>query len=209
LRALERCRACPRLARYLDELRLVHPGYHCRPVASWGRASARLLLVGLAPGLHGANRSGRPFTGDSSGTFLFGALARAGFVTSPDPRQARLRDLRITNAVRCVPPGNRPMAAEVHQCSKFLSAELAELWRPRMRRPRAVVALGRIAHEAVGLALAARLPAFVHGQTVRLEAGLMLFDTYHPSRQNTNTGRLTEPMLDAVLERAKAHLSSS
>jgi uracil-DNA glycosylase len=208
LRALESCRACPRLAEYLDALSGTHPDYHCRPVGSWGRASARLLLVGLAPGLHGANRTGRPFTGDSSGTFLFAALARAGFVSSPDPQQARLRDLRITNAVRCVPPGNRPVAAEIHQCSDFLAAELAELWRPQMRRPRAVVALGRIAHEAVGLALAARLPDFAHGQTVPLGANLMLFDTYHPSRQNTNTGRLTEPMLDAVLERAKAHLYS-
>jgi uracil-DNA glycosylase len=205
---LETCRACPRLARHLDELRERYPDYHCRPVAAWGRPSARLLVVGLAPGLHGANRTGRPFTGDASGTFLFAALARAGFVTSPDPQRARLLDVRITNAVRCLPPANRPVAAEIRRCSGYLAAELALLWQPRMRRPRGVLALGRLAHEAIGLALGTRLPEFAHGQAVALAAGLVLFDSYHPSRQNTNTGRLTASMLDAVLERTKVHLYS-
>jgi uracil-DNA glycosylase len=205
---LESCRACPRLARHLDEVRESHPDYHCGPVASWGRSTARLLVVGLAPGRHVANRTGRPFTGDASGTFLFAALSRGGFVTSPDPHRARLRDIRITNAVRCLPPGNRPVADEITRCSGYLADELAELWQPRMRHPRGVLALGRLAHGAIGIALGLRLPEFAHGQAITLEAGLTLFDTYHPSRQNTNTGRLTAPMLDAVLERVRAHLYS-
>jgi uracil-DNA glycosylase len=208
LQPLETCRACPRLARHLDGLRARHPDYHFRPVAAWGRTTARLLLVGLAPGLHGANRTGQPFTGDASGTFLFAALARAGFVTSPDPSRARLLDLRITNAVRCLPPGNRPLPDEIRRCSGYLAAEIADLWQPRMRKPRCVVALGRLAHDAIGLALGTRLPPFVHGQSVCIGGGLLLVDSYHPSRQNTNTGRLTEPMLDAVMERARAHLYS-
>lgn len=186
----------------------MHPRYYCRPVPAWGRSAARLLVVGLAPGMHGANRTGRPFCGDASGTFLFASLARAGFVTSEDPMRARLRDLRITNAVRCLPPGNRPVMAEVRRCSDFLAAELAELWQPSMRKPRCVLALGHLAHDAVALALGARLPPFRHGQEATLEPGLMLLDSYHPSRQNTNTGRLTAAMLDAVLERAKGHLYS-
>ncbi|MFU8817561.1 MAG: uracil-DNA glycosylase family protein [Pseudomonadales bacterium] len=208
MRPLEGCRACPRLARHLDGLRRIHPDYHCRPVPAWGRPTARLLVVGLAPGLHGANRTGRPFSGDASGVFLFAALARAGFVTSAEPMQARLRDLRITNAVRCLPPGNRPAMDEVRRCSGFLAAELAELWRPGMRRPRCVLALGHLAHAGLSMALGRRLPPFQHGQALPLEPGLLLLDSYHPSRQNTNTGRLTAAMLDAVMERAKGHLYS-
>jgi uracil-DNA glycosylase len=208
LQPLETCTACPRLARHLDELRARYPSYHCRPVAAWGRPTARLLLVGLAPGLHGANRTGQPFTGDASGTFLFAALAGAGFVTCADPSRARLLDLRITNAVHCLPPGNRPLPDEIRRCSRYLAAEIADLWQPRVRRPRCIVALGRLAHDAIGLALGIRLPAFVHGQGVCIDHRLLLIDSYHPSRQNTNTGRLTGPMLDAVMERARAHLYS-
>lgn len=202
------CRACPRLAGHLAALRDQYPDYHCKPVAPWGRPDARLLIVGLAPGMHGANRTGRPFTGDASGIFLFGALARAGFASSPVPAAAGLRNTRITNAVRCLPPGNRPVAGEVQRCSVYLRHELEELWRPRVRRPRCVLALGRIAHDAVGLALERRLPAFAHGQAAALAPGLLFLDTYHPSRQNTNTGRLTAAMLDAVLARARSHLYS-
>ena len=203
------CRACPRLARHLDEIRQQHPDYYCRPVVPWGRRSARLLIVGLAPGRLGANRTGRPFTGDASGTFLFEALKQAGFATSADPFTASLVNARITNAVRCLPPGNLPKSEEVRRCSGYLAHELCELWRPRSRQPRCILALGRIAHDAVGVALAQRLPAFVHGGTVQPAPGLLLLDTYHPSRQNTNTGRLTAAMLGAVLARAASHLAGS
>lgn len=202
------CRACPRLARHLDALGKVYPDYHCRPVAPWGSSGARLLIVGLAPGMHGANRTGRPFTGDASGTFLFGALARAGFASSAEPARAALRNCRITNAVRCLPPGNRPQAAEVQRCSAYLRHEIDELWRRPMRLPRCLLALGRIAHDAVGLALNRRLPGFRHGSAVELEPGLLLVDTYHPSRQNTNTRRLTADMLDTVLAQVRGHLYS-
>lgn len=203
------CRACPRLARHLDHVRQQHPGYYCGPVKPWGRKDARLLIVGLAPGMHGANRTGRPFTGDASGYFLFEALARAGFASSPDPFQARLINTRITNAVRCLPPGNRPTTAEVHRCAGYLSHELLELWRPRMLRERCVLALGRIAHSSIGIAMNRTISRFKHGNVERLGQSLLLLDTYHPSRQNTNTGRLTKMMLDAVLERASSYLRSA
>ncbi|MEZ5560507.1 MAG: uracil-DNA glycosylase [Pseudomonadales bacterium] len=210
------CRKCPRLARYLDEVRCAHPEYHCAPVAAWGRADARLLIVGLAPGLHGANRTGRPFTGDASGTFLFRALARHGFASGADAAQASLLGARITNAVKCVPPGNRPTAAELGNCRGYLSAELAQLWHPSVRRPRCVLALGHVAHRAVVAALPDELwgthpvrpapPVFGHGAQHRLAPALWVVDTYHPSRQNTNTGRLTAAMLDRVLARVAALL---
>lgn len=205
-RRLRGCRACPRLAAHLDRVRDRHPDYYCAPVPPWGSRGARLLIVGLAPGLHGANRTGRPFTGDASGLFLFAALARAGFASSAEPAVARLGDVRITNAVRCLPPGNRPSADEVARCSGFLNHELRELWWPRARRPRCVLALGRIAHDAVGRALDRRLAPFGHGRSEQLAPGLLLLDTYHPSRQNTNTGRLSAAMLDAVLAAARRHL---
>ena len=109
---LSACRACPRLAAHLATVREAHPDYHCQPVGAWGSPRARLLIVGLAPGLHGANRCGQPFTGDASGAFLFAALSRSGFASDPDPARARLRNVRITNAVKCLPPGNRPLAAD-------------------------------------------------------------------------------------------------
>jgi uracil-DNA glycosylase family 4 len=194
------CRACPRLAAHLDEIREAHPDYHARPVPAWGSRQARLLMVGLAPGMHGANRTGRPFTGDASGTFLFAALARCGLSSDPDPNLARLKNLRITNAVKCLPPGNRPNAAELECCAGFLRREIAELWTPTTRKPRCVMALGHLAHQAVGVALNKRLPQFRHGQIIPVEPNLWVADSYHPSRQNTNTGRLTAAMLDEVLK---------
>lgn len=205
---MSECRACPRLVQHLESVAARFPGYHCRPVRPRGPRDARLLIVGLAPGMHGANRTGRPFAGDASGIFLFDALARAGFASSADPFTARLVRARITNAVRCLPPGNRPAADEVRRCSGYLAHELAELWRPGVRRTRVVLALGRIAHEAIGLALGRRLPAFRHGAEVELAPGFVSLDTYHPSRQNTNTGRLTAAMLDRVLQRAAEHLTA-
>jgi len=203
---MAQCRACPRLARHLDAVRDEYPDYHAAPVGPWGRASARLLIVGLAPGKHGANRTGRPFTGDASGAFLFASLARAGFASAADPNVAALRGVRITNAVRCLPPGNRPGAAEVARCRGYLNHELRELWWPRARKPRCVLALGRIAHEAVGRALELDTVPFGHGAEQELVPGLLLIDTYHPSRQNTNTGRLTRRMLDAVVGRVRQYL---
>ncbi len=206
---MKECRACPRLAKHLDAVRQVHPDYYALPVGPRGRTDARLLIVGLAPGLHGANRTGRPFTGDASGYFLFEALARAGFASGADPFTATLRDARITNAVRCLPPGNRPTAAEVRRCSAYLACELEELWRPAVRKPRCILTLGRIAHQAAGIALDRRLPAFQHGAEVEVAAGLWLLDTYHPSRQNTNTRRLTAEMLEGVLRRVRDRLGGS
>ncbi len=203
------CRACSRLAAHLDAVRRDRPDYYALPVPPGGRANARLLIVGLAPGMHGANRTGRPFTGDASGGFLFAALARAGFASDPDPFAATLRGARITNAVRCLPPANRPTADEIRRCSGYLARELHDLWRPRTRTPRCILALGRIAHQAVGVALGRRLPEFEHGSGVELAPGLLLLDTYHPSRQNTNTGRLTAAMLDRVLARARSNLTST
>ena len=205
---LDSCRACPRLARHLRSVRELHPDYHARPVAAWGSQRARLLVVGLAPGMHGANRTGRPFTGDASGEFLFSALARSGIASTADANTARLKNVRITNAVKCLPPGNRPNAGELRQCSGYLRREMNDLWSPTARRPRCILALGLLAHQAVGIAREQRLPDFRHGQIIQLEHNLWLADTYHPSRQNTNTRRLTAAMLDDVLTLVKGLLRS-
>jgi uracil-DNA glycosylase family 4 len=168
-----------------------------------GSARSKLLMVGLAPGLHGANRTGRPFTGDASGTFLFAALARAGLASDPDPVVARLVNARLTNAVKCLPPQNRPNAAEMEACSGYLREEIDELWSPKVRAARCVLCLGRLAHRSVEIALGQRLPAFRHGLLCEVMPGLWLADSYHPSRQNTNTRRLTTGMFDSVLENVK------
>ncbi|MEQ8861426.1 MAG: uracil-DNA glycosylase [Pseudomonadales bacterium] len=202
------CRACRRLARHLAAVRRDHPDYYCRPVPPLGGTGARALIVGLAPGMHGANRTGRPFSGDASGVFLFRSLARAGFSDSVDPAAAKLCDARITNAVRCLPPGNRPNASELQRCSGYLRVEIDQLWSPRARKPRCIVALGRLAHESVGRALGMRLAPFRHGGEQSLAPGLGLFDSFHPSRQNTNTRRLTEPMLDEVMAAARSFLDA-
>ena len=192
------------------EVREAHPDYHAAPVAAWGSKRARLLLVGLAPGMHGANRTGRPFTGDASGDFLFRALHRAGFASSDRAAEAVLSGCRITNAVKCLPPENRPVAKEIANCAPFLVAELAELRGDRPRKPRVVLCLGRLAHEAVVKVLSTavnrrtvrQLPQFGHGRCTEISPRVYLLDTYHPSRQNTNTGRLTEAMLDEVVTQA-------
>jgi uracil-DNA glycosylase family 4 len=201
------CAACPRLVALRNEVREAHPDYHAAPVAAWGRPDARLLIVGLAPGMHGANRTGRPFTGDASGDFLFDALHRHGFATSADVTRARLNNVRITNAVKCLPPGNRPIAAEVRGCRPYLVAEIAELTSRRPRRNRCLLCLGRLAHEATAAALGASLGAFGHGRVHEIAAHCFVVDTYHPSRQNTNTGRLTRAMLDHVLTDVRRILS--
>jgi len=205
-----RCQKCPRLVALRRQVGVSHPDYHAAPVAAWGSPRARLLLVGLAPGMHGANRTGRPFTGDASGDFLFAALFRARLVTHPDAAQARLRGLRITNAVKCLPPGNRPNARELRSCQPYLMEELAALVGERPRRQRVVVCLGALAHDAVASALGptVAIPSFRHGQCHPIAANVWLLDTYHPSRLNTNTGRLTEAMLDEVLMQATTLLRS-
>lgn len=196
------CPLCPRLRDFRDENRRSFPDWHNAPVPSFGDADARLLIVGLAPGLRGANRTGRPFTGDFAGELLFATLRRFGLAEGDYGREAgdglRLIGCRISNAVRCVPPANRPLPAEVRTCNVFLKDEIAGL--PRLR---GVLALGAIAHDAVLAALdwpRSRF-RFAHGALHRPESGPLLADSYHCSRQNTNTGRLTAAMFEAVFAR--------
>jgi uracil-DNA glycosylase family 4 len=194
------CRDCARLAAYLDHIRARHPGYHARPVAPFGDASARLLVVGLAPGLHGANRTGRPFTGDSAGILLYETLYRFGFASqsraSARDDGMRLTGCRITNAVKCLPPENRPRPDEVTRCNRYLRAELGAL-----PAGGAVLALGHVAHAATlkALALPARAYRFAHGARHALPANLTLYDSYHCSRYNSQTRRLSTAMFHDVV----------
>ena len=193
------CRRCSRLAHFLDEVRKEFPDYFARPVPPFGDAAARLLIVGLAPGMHGANRSGRPFTGDYAGLLLYRTLHKFGFANLSQSMHVddglRLTGCRITNAVKCLPPGNKPAADEVKRCNAYLAAELAVL-----PKDAAVLALGGIAHKAVLMAAGERATKykFVHGAQHRLQCGMTLFDSYHCSRYNTQTRRLTEPMFEQV-----------
>ena len=179
-------------------MRRTHPGWHNGPVPAFGRASASLLIVGLAPGKNGANRSGRPFTGDAAGRLLYPTLIKFGLATGTYAEDRgdglELVDCRVTNAVRCLPPANKPTAAEVTTCRGFLVAEIGAM--PRLR---VILALGRVAHGAVAAALgvAQRDAPFGHGALHTL-GGLTLADSYHCSRYNVNTGRLTVPMFEAV-----------
>jgi uracil-DNA glycosylase family 4 len=193
------CRDCPRLAGFLADVRGKHPDYYARPVAPFGDPRARLVIVGLAPGMHGANRSGRPFTGDFAGILLYATLHKYGFATAPQSvsvdDKLKLIDCRITNAVKCLPPQNKPELAEVKECNKYLAAELAA-----MPKDGAVLALGTIAHQAV-LMTARVKPSqfpFRHGAHHALPNGLALFDSYHCSRYNTQTRRLTAAMFEGV-----------
>lgn len=197
------CRRCLRLATFLDEGRARHPDYHCAPVAPFGDARPRLLIVGLAPGFHGANATGRPFTGDYAGVLLYETLYAFGWASAPvsvsrDDGLA-LRGCRITNAVKCVPPANKPTPAEIATCNDFLRAELDAL------DPGTVVlALGAIAHAAVLRSRGLRAAAyrFGHAAEHRLPDGRRLIDSYHCSRYNTQTRRLTPEMFRAVVGRA-------
>lgn len=197
------CSRCPRLAAFLKDGKREYPGYHCAPVAPFGDANARLIVVGLAPGFHGANASGRPFTGDYAGILLYDTLYRYGFSTAATSVSAndglQLKNVRISNAVKCVPPENKPTPAEIKQCSTFINAELQAL------RPGSIlVALGTIAHTAVLRAFMLRLAdyKFGHGAEHQLPNNHLLLDSYHCSRYNTNTGRLTEAMFHQVFARA-------
>jgi uracil-DNA glycosylase len=197
------CTRCPRLAAFLATTRDRHPDYWARPVPSFGAARARLVIVGLAPGMHGANRTGRPFTGDHAGILLYGTLYQAGLASAPHSKSARdrlrLRNVRIVNSVKCVPPGNKPLPAEIRRCNAYLAEELRML-----RAARVYLALGRVAHEALLLALGeprARY-RFAHGREHSLGAARWLIDSYHCSRYNTATGRLTPGMFRTVVARA-------
>ena len=200
------CPLCPRLKTFRDGWRERQPSWHNAPVASFGAVSARLLIVGLAPGLQGANRTGRPFTGDYAGTLLYETLgtygfARGKFDARPDDG-LELIDARITNAARCVPPENKPTSSEINTCRQFLIATMAEM--PNLT---AIVVLGRIAHDSVCRALGVRLAAtpFGHAAAHTLDK-VALFDSYHCSRYNTNTGVLTPEMFRNVFEKVREYI---
>ncbi|MGH8714748.1 MAG: uracil-DNA glycosylase [Casimicrobiaceae bacterium] len=197
------CRRCPRLAHFLDEVRGAHPEYFCRPVPPFGDFNAHLVIVGLAPGMHGANASSRPFTGDYAGILLYATLHKFGYASRAQSLGAddglALIDARITNAVKCLPPANKPLPAEIRNCKAYLAAELGTL-----PEGAAILALGRIAHDAVLLALRAapRAFPFKHGGEHPLArdggGSVRLFDCYHCSRYNTSTRRLTVTMFEQV-----------
>ena len=195
------CALCPRLVDFRMAQRLAHPDWHNAPVPSFGDVSARLLIVGLAPGLKGANRTGRPFTGDYAGALLYATLKNFGFARGAYAQHKddgfTLTDCRVSNAARCVPPENKPLPDEVATCRQFLTAEIAAM--PQLR---AILALGQIAHGAVLSALGQRKSAFAfkHAAIHALPDGKLLADSYHCSRYNTNTGKLTTAMFEAVFK---------
>ena len=202
------CPLCPRLKDYRDAMRAQHPQWFNAPVPSFGPADAQLLIVGLAPGLQGANRTGRPFTGDFAGDLLYSTLidlgfARGSYEARPDDGLA-LVDCRIGNAVRCVPPQNKPLPAEINTCRSFLQTAIGE-----MRQLRAIVVLGRVAHDSTvkALGLKAAQAPFSHG--AQHDAGsIRLFDSYHCSRYNTNTRVLTPEMFRAVFANVRDYLAA-
>ena len=204
------CRKCPRLATFLDEVKVANPGYFCRPVAPFGARDPRLLIVGLAPGLHGANRTGRPFTGDHAGILLYETLFRFGFATRPVSESAddglELIDCRISNAVKCLPPQNKPLPLEIKTCNKFLAAELTDL-----PPDAAILALGLVAHSAVLMAFKLKQSAYAFGHGARhsLPDGRTLFDSYHCSRYNTQTRRLTAQGFGDVFTAIRNHLENN
>ena len=197
------CSRCPRLVSFLGAVQREHPDYYCRPVPSLGEAGEPLLIVGLAPGKHGANATGRPFTGDFCGELLYSTLHKFGYSTLPRSEHRddglRLIGCRLVNAVKCLPPDNKPTGAEVNNCNSYLAAELAAQGEGGV-----VVALGGVAHRAVVKALGARQATHKFGHLAEHTiAGRTLIDSYHCSRYNTQTGRLTTPMFEAVFERAQ------
>jgi uracil-DNA glycosylase len=204
------CTRCPRLAAHLAAMRVAEPDYWNSPVPPFGDASARLLLVGLAPGAHGANATGRPFTGDFAGILLYETLFALGLATRPVSTARgdglELRSCRITNAVKCLPPANKPETSEADTCNRYLAAELELLPRPRV-----IVALGAIAHRAVLRALDLKLNVypFAHGLVHRMPGGPVVIDSYHCSRYNTQTRRLTAGMFADVIGRALALASEA
>ena len=205
---LLRCTDCPRLAGFLAEVRRRNPDYHGRPVLPFGDPRARLLIVGLAPGMHGANRTGRPFTGDHAGILLYETLHAFGFGSQPESLAADddlvLTDCRITNAVKCLPPENKPEPAEIRTCNRYLAAELRAA--PDVR---VILALGLVAHKAVLMAAGLKQSAlaFGHGARHVLPDGRILIDSYHCSRYNTQTRRLTSAGFQDVFRSIRAELA--
>jgi len=199
---LSTCTACPRLAGFLAESRQRYPGYYCKPVPAFGDEQPRLLIVGLAPGLHGANRTGRPFTGDYAGVLLYQTLHAFGYASRPVSVSAddglSLSGCRISNAVKCVPPENKPETEEIKRCNAYLKEELAA-----PPATTTLLALGLVAHKAVLMALGLKPAAypFGHGAVHSLPGGRRLYDSYHCSRYNTQTRRLTPEMFRAVFQR--------
>jgi uracil-DNA glycosylase len=198
------CRRCPRLAAFLDEVQAKEPGYFCKPIPAFGDPQAQFLIVGLAPGMHGANRTGRPFTGDHAGILLYATLHKFGFASDAISTSAddplKLLNARITNSVKCLPPANKPLPIEIKACNDFLRAELKQS--PSVR---VILALGTIAHTAVLRAcdLASATHRFAHAAEHSLNGGRVLLDSYHCSRYNTQTRRLTASMFESVIGRAR------
>ena len=197
------CRRCARLVGFRASARAAHPDYWARPVPSFGAAEPRIVIVGLAPGMHGANRTGRPFTGDHAGILLYRTLYDAGLSSAPASVSAEdgltLVNARIVNSVKCVPPQNKPLPGEIRCCNGYLAEELRQLPSARV-----YLTLGRVAHDALLMARGLRRPEypFAHGREHRLEGGEYMLDSYHCSRYNTATGRLTTQMFRAVVARA-------
>lgn len=193
------CRRCHRLAGFLDTVKTKYPSYHALPVAPFGAISPSLLIVGLAPGMHGANATGRPFTGDYAGILLYNTLFKFGFSNQPNATDGNdglvLYDCAITNAVKCLPPQNKPLGEEIRQCNSFLATELAQLPKEAI-----ILALGVIAHKAVlrALGLALNYAKFKHNAVHNLATDQFLVDSYHCSRYNINTRRLTTAMFESV-----------
>ena len=205
------CTRCERLADFLSTVRTKYPEYHARPVPGFGERGGRVLVVGLAPGMHGANASGRPFTGDHAGILLYKTLHAFGFATAAESVSAddnlELLDCRITNAVKCLPPENKPTGAEVRQCSDYLAGDLAEVPNGGV-----LIALGKIAHDAVLRCFGLKLSEyrFAHAAEHQLpNRQLVMIDSYHCSRYNTQTGRLTETMFAQVFEQARARIGAA
>ena len=198
------CRNCPRLAAFLDTVKKEKPDYHCKPVPPFGDSEARLLIVGLAPGMHGANRTGRPFTGDHAGLLLYETLHTFGFSNQAEGTAVddglELINCRITNAVKCLPPDNKPVGAEINTCNAYLANELRTLPGNSV-----LLALGGIAHRAIIRAMPLRQAdyPFAHAAEHDLAPGRVLLDSYHCSRYNTNTRRLTNEMFSSVFARAR------
>ncbi len=206
----ENCTKCSRLAKFLISSKKKFPTYHCKPVAAFGDPNAKLLIVGLAPGLHGANASGRPFTGDFAGVLLYETLHKFNFASHPVSKNRsdglKLINCRITNAVKCVPPANKPTTDEIKTCNTYLQNELHSL------TPGCVIlALGKIAHDSVLRAFDLKLGAYAfgHGNLYTLQNGTHLLDSYHCSRYNTQTKRLTTQQFEAIFEQAKTILNDS
>jgi uracil-DNA glycosylase family 4 len=195
----QECRQCKRLNEFLLEVKQNHPSYHARPVAPFGDPDARLLIVGLAPGMHGANATGRPFTGDYAGLLLYEALYEFGYSNQPISESLadglELKNCRITNAVKCLPPQNKPTSAEIALCNSFLAAELKTLPQGAV-----ILALGTIAHQAVLKAHGLKLSSLKFGHNIlhELPGGRMMIDSYHTSRYNVQTNRLTKAMFADV-----------